>query len=85
MHILLFRAHQYNEPHQSINPNTYVPLQLLGSLHLYDLPKLTIELIIKELMFIIIRVKEKLRFSRWWLPNLESLMMHAASAGWLRG
>jgi hypothetical protein len=40
--------------------------------HTVNLPKLTIELIIKELMIILINVKDKLCISRWWLPNVES-------------
>lgn len=39
--------------------------------HTVNLPKLKIELIIKELM-ILINVKDKLCISRWWLPNVES-------------
>jgi hypothetical protein len=40
--------------------------------HTVNLPKLTIELIIKELMIILINVKDKLCISRWWLPNVKS-------------
>ena len=40
--------------------------------HTVNLPKLKIELIIKELMIILINVKDKLCISRWWLPNVES-------------
>ena len=40
--------------------------------HTVNLPKLKIELIIKELMIILINVKDKLCISRRWLPNMES-------------
>ena len=40
--------------------------------HDVNLPKLKIELIIKELMIILINVKDKLCISRRWLPNMES-------------